>query len=62
MSRKKPSLTEQWMREHPHDNPCPRDPDAARAWRRARGLENSPADTVLRAKYEAAMAEKRAAK
>jgi hypothetical protein len=33
------SPTAQWMRDHPDDKPCPRDPSAAAAWRRARGIQ-----------------------
>jgi hypothetical protein len=59
---KKLSPAQQWMRDHPGDVPCPRDPNAAGVWRRKRGLEDTASRrrlTALRAKYEAAMAEKR---
>jgi hypothetical protein len=53
-------LTQQWMLEHPNDAACPRTPAAAKAWRIKRGLELSDADKAIRAKYEAAMAERKA--
>jgi hypothetical protein len=52
---RKISPTQQWMVDHPNDVPCPR--GNASAWRRKRGLDKAGA--ALRAKYEAAMAEKR---
>jgi hypothetical protein len=58
---KKLSTTQQWMRDHPDDVPCPRDPDSARAWRRKRGLEGpSPRNVEIQRKYDEAMREKRA--
>ena len=39
--RKKVRVIRSWMRDHPDDVPCPRDPDAARAWRAKRGLERA---------------------
>jgi len=58
------NLAKQWERDHPDDEPCPKDPNLAGVWRRERFLE----DTAKRrkheatlAKYEAAMREKRAA-
>jgi hypothetical protein len=54
------SLTRQWEIDHPNDKLCPRDPDSARAWRFARGFGDSKRNRVIREKYEAAMAEKRA--
>jgi hypothetical protein len=53
--KKKLSPTQQWMADHPDDVPCPR--SNANAWRRKRGLD--AAGSAIRAKYEAAMAEKR---
>ncbi len=50
------STTRQWMAGHPDDTPCPSDPIAALAWRRKRELD--AADTAMREKYKAAMAEK----
>jgi hypothetical protein len=50
----KMSATQQWMADHPNDVPCPKGNSAA--WRRKRGLDKAGA--ALRAKYEAAMAEK----
>ena len=55
------STTKQWMIDHPDDTPCPRSPNAARSWRRKRGLELTPKHQMLLAKYEEAMAAKRAA-
>jgi hypothetical protein len=55
----KESSTQKWMREHPDDVPCPKNPFAAQTWRRARGLE--PGDKTWAA-YQEAMAAKRAAK
>ena len=54
------SATEQWLREHPHDVPCPSDPVAAAAWRRARGIgpNVSTAVKAKRAQYDAVMREK----
>jgi hypothetical protein len=52
----------QWMLDHPDDEPCPRSPDAARAWRIERGLELTEADKAENAKYEAAMAKMRLVK
>jgi len=54
------SAVERWMLEHPGDAECPRDPTAATAWRRKRGLGRNAADVLLWKKYERAMAEKRA--
>jgi hypothetical protein len=48
--------TQQWMERFPGDKPCPKDPGAARAWRRAR-FETPHAQEMLR-KYETAMREK----
>jgi hypothetical protein len=42
-------------------NPSPRDPAAAKAWRIKRGLQPTDAEKAIRAKYEAAMADKKAA-
>jgi hypothetical protein len=59
--KRKLSLTAQWMKDHPDDAPCPRQPSAAQMWRRKRGLEGNPVkearEEADRAKYEAAMAE-----
>jgi hypothetical protein len=54
------SPTQQWMAEHPNDKPCPRGPDASKAWRRRRGLD--AAGAVARRKYEMAMVQTRAAR
>jgi hypothetical protein len=54
------SPTRQWEVDHPQDAPCPKDPGSAAAWRRKRGLD--AAGAALRAKYEAAMVETRAAR
>jgi hypothetical protein len=54
------SAVERWMLKHPGDAECPRDPSAATAWRRKRGLARNAADVLIRKKYEQAMAEKRA--
>ena len=54
---KKLSRTQQWMRDHPNDEPPPSTGGGALAWRRKRGLDFE--GDALRAKYEAAMAEKR---
>ncbi len=56
--------TEQWMRMHPDDVPCPNTHYEGVAWRRKRGIGwvgESPRDRAIREKYKAAMAEKRAA-
>jgi hypothetical protein len=53
------STTAQWMKNHPEDTPCPRDPDSARAWR-IKPLEPTPRERELARKYQEAMAEKRA--
>ena len=55
------SATAQWMHDHPYDKPCPRMPDAAAAWRRVRGIgpNVSARQRAIRAKYDAAMREKR---
>jgi hypothetical protein len=55
---KKLSPSQQWMVDHPDDVPCPLTPCAAKAWRMKRGLVR-PNEQMR--KYEAAMAEKRAA-
>jgi hypothetical protein len=61
---RKLSLTQQWMIDHPDDEPCPRNHSAAQRWRRKRGLERDPIKEAKqeadRTKYEAAIAEKRA--
>lgn len=60
--RKKISAAQAWMEAHPNDVPCPRDPNLAGVWRRKRGLEETASRrriTAIRAKYEAAMGEKR---
>jgi hypothetical protein len=57
------SETQRWMRNHPNDVPCPSDPDSAKAWRRARGLQpDSERARAERRKYEQAMAETRTAR
>ena len=54
------SLTKAWERDHPDDEPCPRNNhSAAQVWRRKRGLEVLPAVLAKQEKYEAAMREKR---
>ena len=55
------SATAQWMLDHPFDRPCPTEPRAAAAWRRARciGPNASARQRAIRAKYDAAMREKR---
>jgi hypothetical protein len=58
---KKLSKTRAWELAHPNDVPCPRGPDAAKAWRLKRGLQNTPEHLARLAKYEEAMAAKRAA-
>jgi hypothetical protein len=57
---RKLSPSQQWMADHPNDKSCPKDPHSAAQWRRKRGLD--AAGATLRAKYEAAMAETRAAR
>jgi hypothetical protein len=57
---RKLSPSQQWMADHPNDKRCPKSPDAAKGWRHKRGLD--AAGAALRAKYEAAMAETRAAR
>jgi hypothetical protein len=57
---KRMTKTELWMRDHPSDTPCPSMPDAAHAWRCARGLETSPRAELDRMRYAAAMEETRA--
>ena len=52
--RKKVRVIEAWMRDHPDDVPCPRDPDAARAWRAKRGLEKGPQIAFLQSRIGAA--------
>jgi hypothetical protein len=47
------SPTVQWMRDHPDDKPCPRDPMAARAWRGARGIQPPMKDYTCLACHEA---------
>jgi hypothetical protein len=60
-STKKLSRTAQWMIDHPNDLPCPLQPHAATAWRKARGIgANAGAERAKAAKYTEAMAEKRA--
>ena len=54
----KPSLTKQWMIEHPNDKPCPREPGAARAWRMKRF---GPKALAERERYRLAMIETRRA-
>jgi hypothetical protein len=59
---KKISRTKVWERDHPNDEPCPTRHSAAQVWRRERGLETRPDQEyrdMIKAKYEAAMAEKR---
>lgn len=63
---KKLSATEQWEKGHPNDKPCPSDPDSAKAWRFRRGIGDGATAFAARRraqweKYEAVMAEKRAA-
>ncbi|MGO9049928.1 MAG: hypothetical protein ACLP19_17100 [Xanthobacteraceae bacterium] len=58
MARKKPSLTEQWMKDHPNDT-CPFDKHAARAWRASRGIGGTPFQKEMRRKYEIAITETR---
>ena len=56
------TATARWLHDHPYDRPCPHDPVAAAAWRRARGIgpNVSAAVKVKRAKYDAIiMREKR---
>jgi hypothetical protein len=59
-----PDNAKQWMADHPDDVRCPGDPVEARAWRIERGLQLTHAQERKaqqdRARYEAAMAEKRA--
>ena len=58
---KKLSASKQWMIDHPDDVPCPNGPDAAAAWRLKRGIYTGESEIRAQwAKYEAAMAEKRA--
>ena len=52
--KKKVRMIEAWMRDHPDDVPCPRDPDAARSWRAKRGLEKGPQIAFLRSRIGAA--------
>jgi hypothetical protein len=57
------SGTEQWMKDHPNDAPCPSHPDLAHTWRVMRNIGpkySINAHKALVKKYEAAMAEKRA--
>jgi hypothetical protein len=57
------SKTQQWMKDHPDDKPCPNDPDSAKAWRFKRGIGCGAAtNRALWEKYSAAMAEKRCAR
>lgn len=57
------SVTQQWMKDHPNDKPCPVSPDAAAAWRRARGIGLNAAEARAKwAKYHKAMSELRTAK
>jgi hypothetical protein len=56
---KKLSPTKKWEHDHPDDKPCPRNPSAAQAWRRTRGLLNDGRAIAERVKYEAAMIETR---
>jgi hypothetical protein len=39
---RKLSLAEQWMRDHPDDEPCPKSGGAAYWWRMKRGIGASP--------------------
>jgi hypothetical protein len=57
---KKLSPSQQWMADHPNDKRCPKNPNGAKVWRHQRGL--NAAGAAFRAKYEAAMAETRAAR
>jgi hypothetical protein len=59
MTKKKLSPTQRWMQEHPDDKPCPRTPQAAKAWRIARGLERTPAERKRHEKYQVALIEMR---
>jgi hypothetical protein len=52
-------VTAQWMLDHPNDTPCPAMADAAKGWRRKRGLEQSPQQKAKQAEYEAIMREKK---
>ncbi len=58
---KKLSATTQWMKDHPSDLPCPTDPDAAKAWRKARGIGMHGEKRDTQRKYAEALIEKRAA-
>ena len=55
------TASEQWMIDHPYDKPCPSDSRAAAAWRRKRciGPNVSARQRAIRAKYDAALREKR---
>jgi hypothetical protein len=52
--KKKIRVMEAWMRDHPDDVPCPKSPDAARAWRHARGLDKDSQIAFLRSRIGAA--------
>jgi hypothetical protein len=54
------SGTERWVLDHPSDTP-PRGAQAARRWRARRGIGGTPWQIEMRKRYDAAMAEKRAA-
>ena len=69
---KKLTLSEQWLRDHPDDLPCPRDPGAAATWRYERGIyaaraaawragRVTPRALAEREKYRLAMLETRRA-
>jgi hypothetical protein len=51
--KKKIRAIEAWMRGHPDDKPCPRDPVLARAWRRKRGLDKDDQIAFLRSRIGA---------
>lgn len=55
------TATAQWMLDHPCDKQCPSDSRAAAAWRRKRciGPNVSARQRAIRAKYDAALREKR---
>ena len=58
---KKLSMAQQWLVDHPDDEPCPRDPNLAGVWRRKRGLEDTASRRKIhakQAKYDLAIVEK----
>jgi hypothetical protein len=57
---KKLTPVQRWMKDHPDDTPCPKSPTAAKAWRVARGLQHTKAQTEQRERYWVAMIETRA--